>query len=116
MNLHETFRALNANTKVTDGIAKVAGAVKDEFGIYKISCNAKVPSLFLTFGATTVEIPGSELVKPLSASDPNCILNVFGDDTFPGFFLVGASLARKYCLAFDYDGLQMGFAANHYAK
>ncbi|KAH7716270.1 aspartic protease 9 [Aphelenchoides avenae] len=67
---------------------------------------------FETFGQR-FEIPGSEVIRPLDVKLPNdCIFNVFGVDIFPGFFSVGAALARKYWLVFDYDNVQLGFSEN----
>ncbi|KAH7716276.1 aspartic protease 2B [Aphelenchoides avenae] len=110
----ETF-VLDGPTKVTDGLAKVAGAQKNEYGVYQIACNVTVPSLFLTLSGQRFEIPGAELVRPLSATGPDCIFNVYGSDIVPGFFSLGAALARKYCLVFDYDNVQLGFSTNFYS-
>ncbi|KAH7693855.1 aspartic protease 2B, partial [Aphelenchoides avenae] len=107
--------ALLGRTDVTDGLAKVAGAKKDDYGVYEIACNATVPSLFLMLNGQRFEIPGSELIRPSDASDPsNCIFNVSGSDWMPNVFAVGAALARKYCLVFDYDNIRLGFSENLY--
>ncbi|KAH7709634.1 aspartic protease 9 [Aphelenchoides avenae] len=108
--------ALVGPSKVMDGLAKVAGATKDDgSGIYNIACNTTVPSLFLTLKGHRLEIPGSELVGPIVAEIPDeRIFNVYGEDKVPGLFSVGAALARKYCLVFDYDNVQLGFSTNLY--
>ncbi|KAH7705408.1 hypothetical protein AAVH_27386 [Aphelenchoides avenae] len=71
------------------GLAKAVGALKDDDDSYFIQCNAKL------------------------AADPNfCIFNVYASDLYPGFFSVGAALARKYCLVFNYDNVQLGLSEN----
>lgn len=94
---------------MVDGLAKAIGATKDQYDFYKIACNATVPSLFLTLGEQRLEIPSSELVKPLDAMNPDCYLSVNG--AYSDFY-VGAALARKNCLIFDYDNVKLGFSAN----
>ncbi|KAH7716271.1 aspartic protease 2B [Aphelenchoides avenae] len=107
---------LSGPMNVTDGLAKVAGAQKDGYGNYNIACNATVPSLFLTLSGQRFEIPGAELIRASDARDPsNCIFNVFGEDMIPGIFVVGAALARNYCLVFDYDDALLGFSRNLYS-
>lgn len=111
------FRAMIATSDVVDRLAEEAGAAdKGEFGFYKIACNATGPSLFLTFNGQQYEIPPSELVRPVSATDSDCILNVYANDYFPNFFSLGASIARKYCLIFDFDNVKLGLASNRYGN
>ncbi|KAH7721246.1 aspartyl protease-like protein [Aphelenchoides avenae] len=101
--------ALKGPADVVDGLAKAIGATKDKYDFYNIACNATVPSLFLTFGDQHLEIPPSELIKPLDAMNPNCYLSVSG--AYSDFY-VGAALAKKNCLVFDYDNVKFGFSAN----
>ncbi|KAH7695060.1 aspartic protease 2B, partial [Aphelenchoides avenae] len=108
--------ALNGPVKVIDALTREAGAKSDGTGFYKIACDAKVPSLFLNISGHQYEIPPSELITPLSATDSDCIFNVFGDTTVKASFYLGASLARKYCLIFDYDNFKLGFAPNRYSN
>ncbi|KAH7700901.1 aspartic protease 2B, partial [Aphelenchoides avenae] len=107
--------ALFGPQNVTDVLAKEVGAKDDGYGFYKIACNATVPPLFLTFDGNQYEIPSSELVRPLSATDLNCIFNVYGHPSFVNVdFSLGAGLTRKYCLVLDYDDARLGFAPNRY--
>lgn len=107
---------MSGPVKVIDALAREAGAKKGATGVYKIACDATVPSLFLTISGGQYEIPPSELITPLSATDSDCIFNVFGDTTVKTSFYLGASLARKYCLVLDYDNFKVGFAPNRYSN
>ncbi|KAH7697788.1 hypothetical protein AAVH_35128 [Aphelenchoides avenae] len=92
------------------------GAYDGEVGYYPIACNTTVPPLLLTFNGEQYEIPPSELVRPsFSATKRECVLNVFGDSAMDNYFTIGTGLARKYCLIFDHDNLQLGFASNRYS-
>ncbi|KAH7718268.1 aspartic protease [Aphelenchoides avenae] len=109
--------AVKGPIEVIKALAQEVGAKVDGLGRYPITCNASVPSLYLTFGGQRYEIPPSELVRPLSEASSQCVLNIYGDTGYsPSLFSIGAALARKYCLIFDFDNLRFGFAPNRYSN
>ncbi|KAH7705057.1 hypothetical protein AAVH_27749, partial [Aphelenchoides avenae] len=96
---------------VIDGLAKEAGAAKDEDDVYNIACNATIPSLFIGVGGYSFMIQPEELVRPLGTTDPACILNVRGG--LPDFS-IGAALGRQYFLTFGNDNIRFGYSLNYY--
>lgn len=104
-----TDACLTAPSARIDAVAKAFDAAYNRTtGLYRVKCEAKLPSLEIIFGSQHLTVASGSLISDSTNDNGTCelkILNVEGNEQW----IFGSALAHSYCQVFDLDKKQVGF-------
>ncbi|KAH7705529.1 aspartic protease 2B [Aphelenchoides avenae] len=93
-----------------DAALKVFGGVYNRAtGEYEIKCDAKLPSVVISFRSQQLTVAADALISDTPNGNGTCELKIYGFSDRE-YWLFGSALARSYCQVFNLGKKTVGFA------